>query len=82
MNTKNKLVINTISSLMYQAALIISGLIIPKLIISSYGSEVNGLINSISQFLGFFSFLELGIVAVVQSLESFFKLTFQFFFFF
>lgn len=32
-----------------------------------YGSEVNGLVNSITQFLGIISFLELGVGAVVQS---------------
>ena len=32
-----------------------------------FGSEVNGLVNSITQFLGVISFLELGVGAVVQS---------------
>ena len=31
-----------------------------------FGSEVNGLVNSIAQFLGVISFLELGVGAVVQ----------------
>lgn len=57
---------NTISSLIYQIIAIISGFIIPRLILQSYGSEVNGLINSISQFLSFIVFLEMGVGAVVQ----------------
>ena len=39
----------------------------PRLILKTYGSEVNGLINSISQFLAVISFLEMGVGAVVQS---------------
>ena len=36
-------------------------------ILSYYGSEVNGLVNSIAQFLQVIAFLELGVGAVVQS---------------
>lgn len=39
----------------------------PRLILKHFGSDVNGLVNSISQFLGIISFLELGVGAVVQS---------------
>jgi len=35
--------------------------------LNAFGSEVNGLVNSITQFLGVISFLELGVGAVVQS---------------
>ncbi len=62
-----KLALNTISSLLFQITTIICGFILPRLILGSYGSEVNGLVNSISQFLGIISFLELGMGAVVQS---------------
>ena len=34
---------------------------------TAFGSDVNGLVNSITQFLGIISFLELGVGAVVQS---------------
>lgn len=62
-----RLALNTISSLFFQITTIICGFILPRLILSSYGSEVNGLVNSVSQFLGIISFLELGMGAVVQS---------------
>lgn len=62
-----KLLHNTISSFTFQIITILCGLILPRLILESYGSEVNGLINSITQFLGIVSFLELGVGAVVQS---------------
>ena len=35
--------------------------------LSYYGSEVNGLVNSITQFLQIIAFLDLGVGAVVQS---------------
>lgn len=64
---KKRLAYNTFSSLLYQVATIICGFILPKFILTAFGSEVNGLVNSITQFLGIISFLELGVGAVVQS---------------
>lgn len=67
MNRKKLLALNTSSSLIFQLTTIICGFIVPRLILKSYGSEVNGLINSIMQFLAIISFLELGVGAVIQS---------------
>lgn len=64
---KKRLLYNTISSLVYQLTAIICGFLVPRLVLKSFGSEVNGLVNSITQFLGVISFLELGVGAVVQS---------------
>ncbi len=64
---EKRLLYNTVSSLLYQITTIICGFILPRLILNAFGSEVNGLVNSISQFLGIISFLELGVGAVVQS---------------
>lgn len=64
---KKRLFYNTTASFLYQLAAIICGFILPRLILSAFGSEVNGLVNSITQFLGFFGFMELGIGAVIQS---------------
>lgn len=58
---------NTISSFISQIVGIICAFILPKLILESYGTEVNGLISSISQFLAVISLSEFGITAVVQS---------------
>lgn len=63
----NILFYNSISPLIYQVITIICGFILPRLILSHFGTEINGLVNSISQFLGVISFLELGVGAVVQS---------------
>ena len=62
-----KLILNTTTSLIYEVVTIVCGLILPRLIIGVYGSNVNGLVNSIAQFLQIVSFLDLGVGAVVQS---------------
>ncbi len=58
---------NVSTSVVLQFIVIISGFIIPKLIIKSYGSEVNGLISSITQFLAYITLLESGIGPVVSA---------------
>lgn len=64
---KKLLAWNTISSLLYQIVAIICGFILPRLILIHFGSEINGLTHSITQFLQVIAFLELGVGAVVQS---------------
>lgn len=64
---KKKLISNTISSFAFQISTIVCGFILPRLILKNFGSEVNGLVNSITQFLGIISFLELGVGSVIQS---------------
>lgn len=62
-----KLSKNAVCGLSYQIIAIICELILPRILLKAYGSEVNGLVSSISHFLGFISLLELGIGAVVKS---------------
>lgn len=62
-----KALANILSSLVLQVVLIICGLIIPRLIIQTFGSSVNGVISSISQFLGFIVLLEAGVGGVVRA---------------
>lgn len=64
---KKKLILNSVMSLLTQLATIVCGLIIPRLIISAYGSQVNGLVSSITQFLSVISLLDLGVGSVVQA---------------
>ena len=66
-NIKTKLILNTVMSFVLQITTVVCGFILPKLLLSYYGSEVNGLIQSIAQFLGVISFLELGVGQVIQS---------------
>ncbi len=71
MNPKDKrkanLKLNTATSLGYRVITIICNFILPRIILSAYGSNVNGLVNSIAQFLHIIGFLELGVGSVVQS---------------
>ena len=62
-----KLKLNTITSLIYQAVSIVSGFILPRLILQYYGSNINGVVSSITQFLSIISLCECGVGAVVQS---------------
>ncbi|MED3625554.1 polysaccharide biosynthesis C-terminal domain-containing protein [Neobacillus thermocopriae] len=52
---------NLIAALLLSLVTAISGLILPKLFILTYGSEVNGLISSIKQFLVYLNLVEAGI---------------------
>ena len=68
MKMKNKVtLVNMISSLALQVCTIISGFIIPKIILSYFGSDVNGLISSLNQFLSYISLLEGGVTGVVAA---------------
>lgn len=67
MNQIKKLKMNTLTSFMYQAISIVSGFILPRLIMQYYGSNINGVVSSITQFLSIISLCECGVGAVVQS---------------
>lgn len=62
-----KLFLNTTTSFINQVVVIICGFILPRCFLVTYGSKVNGLITSITQFLGFISLMDLGISAVVKA---------------
>lgn len=64
---KRKLYINTVVSLIYQVCSVVIGLLLPRLILQTYGSDVNGLAQSISQMLSIITLLDLGVGAVVQA---------------
>lgn len=62
-----KALLNIITSLILQVVILICGFIVPKLIITKFGSNVNGLVTSITQFLGYISLLEAGFGPVVKA---------------
>lgn len=64
---KNKLIYNTVTSLVLQMVTFISGFIMPKLLLSHFGTEINGVVNSIAQFLGIINLAEMGIGQVIHS---------------
>ena len=67
MSRKKRLLLNTTTALLHQIITVVCGFILPRLLLSYFGSQVNGLVSSISQFLAFISFADLGVGAVVQS---------------
>lgn len=67
MNRGAKLKLNVATSLAAQLAITVSGFILPNFFIRYYGSEVNGLISSITQFLAIISLCDCGVGAVVQA---------------
>lgn len=67
MNRSKKAVLNLSSQLVLQLVTAICGFIVPKLILESFGSELNGLVTSIAQFLGIISLMESGFGAVAKS---------------
>ena len=69
MTRTKKFMYNSISTALYQAIVMIVGLITPRILLQFYGSEINGLVSSINQFITYFSLVEAGIAgAAVYSL--------------
>ena len=67
-NIKKKItLLNIISSIVTQMVSIVSALIIPRLILEIFGSNTNGLVSSITQFLNYICLLEGGITGVVAA---------------
>ena len=66
MRTKRALY-NVVWNFILQITMILYGFLIPKIIISNFGSNVNGLITSITQFLGYIVLLESGFGPVLKA---------------
>ena len=58
---------NIITSILLQLVTIISGFVVPKIILRKFGSDVNGLVSSVNQFLGYISLLEGGVGGVMRA---------------
>ena len=56
---------NMISGLILQFFTLASGFILPKVILTFFGSEVNGLVSSLNQFLSYITLVEGGITGVI-----------------
>ncbi len=67
MTRNRKLYLNILTALISQLVVLVCGFILPRYILGAFGSEVNGLVASITRFLSVISFLELGVGPVVQS---------------
>lgn len=63
----NKLKLNSILGIIYQVTLVLVNFILPRFFLKYYGSNVNGLISSITQFLSIINLCDMGISAVISS---------------
>lgn len=69
MQKSKKVLLNLEISIISQLCTLILGLILPRLILLSWGSEYNGLINSVNNIMRYLALLEAGIsTSVVQAL--------------
>lgn len=69
MNSKKKIHRNLFLGIGSQILVIVFGIIVPRLILTHYGSEVNGLLSSVTQIYSYVGLLEAGIgVATIQAL--------------
>lgn len=66
MRSKNA-IYNIITNIILQLIIIVYGFIVPKIIIIYFGSSVNGLVSSITQFLGYIALLESGFGPVLKA---------------
>lgn len=69
MQAAKKGVLNVFYGLLGQMITMCLGIAIPRLVLVSYGSQVNGLLNSVTQIFAYFSLFEAGVgVASLQAL--------------
>jgi len=62
-----KALCNVFTNIVLQILVVLYGFIVPRIIIKSFGSDVNGLVSSITQFLAYISLLESGFGPVVKA---------------
>lgn len=64
---RKKALVNIIFSLLLEVTNIVFGFIVPRIIIGSFGSDANGLVNSITSFIGYITVLQLGVGSVIKA---------------
>ena len=52
---------NMVANLFLQVIVLLSGLILPRFILEAYGSNINGMITSVNQFLTYLGLAEAGV---------------------
>ncbi|MBR1676858.1 MAG: polysaccharide biosynthesis C-terminal domain-containing protein [Clostridia bacterium] len=69
MNDGKKISLNFILGILSEVLTIVLGVLIPRFMLTGYGSEVNGLITSVTQIYGYIGLVEAGIgMAALQGL--------------
>ena len=67
MTRGNRAVLNSISRFVYEIVAVVCSFILPRLILSYYGSDVNGLVLSITRFLSISTFIDAAIGGVTRA---------------
>lgn len=60
MRTK-RFIYNSASFALLQLATIAGGIVLTRMVLTTYGSEINGLVSSVAQFVSYFSYVEAGL---------------------
>lgn len=69
MGRSKKFMYNSVTTALLQVVTMVAGFITPRYMLMAYGSEINGLVSSILQFISYFNLVEAGLSsAVVYSL--------------
>lgn len=63
---KKRVLYNSIANGVYQIVLLVSGLILPRFILFAFGSAYNGLVASMTQFLGITEVLTMGLAGAAR----------------
>ena len=63
MNDRKKIKYNLIVGILSQIIALILGIIVPKLILVNYGSEINGLLSSVTNIYAYIAIVEAGVAA-------------------
>ena len=58
---KKKVLINSLFSIALEAVTVLAGFVLPRLFIGRFGSAANGLISSVSSFIGYITLLQTGV---------------------
>ncbi|HQH64316.1 MAG TPA: hypothetical protein PLE55_11780, partial [Clostridiales bacterium] len=61
MSRTKKFIMNSTTAAAYQVVVLAVGLITPRIMLQTYGSEVNGLVSSIKQFISYFYLVSAGL---------------------
>ncbi len=63
MSRTEKFFKNGLTSALHQVVVMIAGFIVPRIMLTCYGSEINGLVTSITQFISYFNLVEAGLAS-------------------
>ena len=67
MDRRKKLKLNTVVSIAQRVVTILCGFILPRLFLKHFGSEVNGLVSSIAQFLSLITIFDSGMGVIIEA---------------